>query len=193
MKKIIPAQTGQCFNLKKNQLLKVTDPEGQQVADLFCFGLQDQTSILSGGRSIDYADTIYLTQGHDLYSNQSEVMLRIIEDTCGRHDFLMTPCSLKMFQIVTGNKDYHPSCLENLAKGFQEYGISEHLIGTTFNIFMNVAVKETGPLQIESPLSKPGDYIIFQAQMDLIIGLTACSHEETNAHKCKPIMYEIIS
>ena len=142
---------------------------------------------------MDYADSIYLSTGQDLYSNRSNVMLRIVEDTCGRHDLLMTPCSLKMFQLVSGTHEYHPSCHENLAQNLAEFGIGPDQISTTFNIFMNVEARADGRVSIRVPLSVAGDSITFHAAMDLIVGLTACSHEETNDGTCKPIEYEILS
>ena len=118
-------------------------------------------------------------------------MLTIEEDTCGRHDFLMPPCSLKMFQIVSGSDVYHKSCHENLGHALKEFGISDDEIATAFNIFMHVKVSEAGRLSIEPPLSRPGDFILFRAQQNLIVALAACSHEETNAGQCKPIEWEI--
>jgi uncharacterized protein YcgI (DUF1989 family) len=56
---------------------------------------------------------------------------------------------------------------------------------------MNVAVRETGKIQILPPESRPGDRIVFEAQCDLLVALTACSHEGTNSGVCKPIHYRI--
>ena len=189
---LIPAQTGKAFRLKKGEHLKVIDPEGEQVSDLFCFSDDGSKDPLSSGRSIDYNESIYLTTGHKLYSNSGKVMLTIIQDTCGRHDFLVTPCSLQMFQMMSGNLDYHPSCQENLIQNLKEYGIPEDSITTTFNIFMNVPVSENGSIKVLKPNSKADDFIIFKAEMDLIVGLTACSDEGTNNGRCKPIQYEIL-
>ncbi|MBC7370080.1 MAG: urea carboxylase-associated family protein [Bdellovibrionaceae bacterium] len=190
-KERIDIQKGVCFPLLKGQVLKVIDPYGEQVSDLFCFNLHDNAESLSAGRSIDYNDTIYLTTGHKLYSNRSNVLLEILEDRCGRHDFLMTPCSLKMFQIVAQSEDYHPSCHENLALNFAAHKITPDQISTTFNIFMNVQVAAAGEIKIERPLSKSGDFILLKAHTDLLVGLTACSHEETNGGTLKPIDFEI--
>lgn len=184
-------QSGKAFRLKKGQFLKVIDPEGEQVSDLFCFSDDGLKDALSSGRSIDYNETIYLSVGHKLYANSGNVMLTIIEDTCGRHDFLVTPCSLQMFQMINGTVDYHPSCLENLSDPLKEFGINENSITTTFNIFMNVPVAENGKISVLPPKSRPGDYIIFKAEIDLIVGLTACSDEGTNNGCCKPISFEI--
>lgn len=187
----MPPQTGASLILKKGERLRVFSPQGQQVADLFCFNADDKGESLSSGRSVDYNDTLLLTTNHCLYSNRSNVMLKILEDSCGRHDFLMTPCSLRMFQIVAGNQDYHPSCQENLSQHLKAFGIHEDQISTTFNIFMNVSFQEQGSLAILPPLAGKNDFILFEAAMDLVVGLTACSHEETNAGHCKSICYQV--
>ena len=164
----IPIQSGAGFKILRGQKLKVTTPDGGQVSDLFCFNLHDKSEVFSASRSIDYNDRIYLSCGDFLYSNRSQEMFQIIEDTCGRHDLLMPPCSLKMFQIVSQNNEYHPSCHENLAKAAKIFDISEDQIGTAFNLFMNVTVSNTGKVQIEKSLSKANDYIILKAEMDLL-------------------------
>lgn len=190
--RILAPQTGTAFKLNRGQKLRVVDPHGQQVSDLFCVSASDPNEYLSGGRSIDYAERIYLSAEDFLYSNRSHKMLKIIEDSCGRHDFLLTPCSLKMFQIVSGSKEFHPSCDENLASSLAVFHVPADRISTTFNIFMNVSVDGQGGLSIRPPLSKAGDSILFEACMDLIVGLTACSHEQTNAGVCKEIHFEVI-
>jgi uncharacterized protein len=188
----IAPQTGVAFEMRRGQLLRVVDPQGGQVSDLFCFSAEDPAEHFSASRSIDYADTLFVTAGHVLYSNRSRPMLSILEDSCGRHDLLMPPCSLRMFQIVAGNDDYHPSCHENLAKNLNGFGFGPDAIGTTFNIFMNVTVAASGAIQIAPPLSRAGASILMQARMDLFVGLTACSHEGTNSGLCKPIQYQVL-
>jgi hypothetical protein len=185
-------QTGIGLTIKKNQLLRIIDPQGEQVSDLTAFALEDKAEWLSSGRTIDYANKIYLTTGNTLYSNRSRPMLTIIEDTVGRHDFLLTPCSPETFQIIYNNHEYHPSCFENLYTNLAQFGISPDVIPTTLNVFMNVVVLETGELRIDPPPSKAGDYIVFRAEMDLILGITACSAEMSNNYSFKPIDVEII-
>lgn len=189
----IQPRSGAGFTLRKGQTLKITDPEGLQVADFYCFAAGDPREALSAGRSIDYNDTLRLTSGHSLYSNRSAVMAVIGEDTCGRHDLLMPPCSLRMFQLVAGNEAYYPSCHENLAKAFAPFGLGPDRISTTFNVFMNVEIRPDGELSILPPRSKAGDFLVLEARMDLIVGLTACSHAESSAGAFKPIRYEIFA
>jgi uncharacterized protein YcgI (DUF1989 family) len=187
-------QTGTAFEMVKGQLLRVIDLEGEQVADLIAFARADKTESLSSGRSLDYAGRIYLTTGDILYSNRSRPMFTIVRDDVGRHDFLLTPCSRETFEIIYREKNYHPSCFENLSKHLAAFGILPDSIPTTFNIFMNVEIDATsGKMSILPPRSKAGDALTFRAEMDLIIGLTACSAEMSNNYELKPIGYEIVA
>jgi len=86
---------------------------------------------------------------------------------------------------------YHPSCFENLCLGLQQFGIEPDQVSTTLNIFMNVWTDETGELHIDPPTSRAGDRFVLRAEMDLHVGLTACSAEKSNGGVCKPIDYAI--
>lgn len=190
--KIIPPRSGVAFILKKEQRLKVVDIEGEQVSDFVCYNLNDKAEYLSSGRTIDYAETIFLTKGHPFYSNRSNIMFEIMEDTVGRHDFLLTPCSADTFRIIYGHEQPHQGCFGNLYAALKEYGIRPDDIPISFNIFMHVTVDgETGKVAVLPPKSKAGDYVVIEAKMDLIVGLTACSAEMTNNYSFKPIGYEI--
>jgi uncharacterized protein YcgI (DUF1989 family) len=184
-------QTGTGFEIGRGQLLKIIDPVGEQVSDLTSFGSADHAEWLSSGRTIDYANTIYPTTGHVLYSNRSRPMWNIVEDTVGRHDFLLTPCSPETFQIIYKTQGHHPSCFENLSRALAPYDISPDSIPTTFNVFMNVEVAPTGDLRILAPLSRAGDHVLLEAQMDMIVGVTACSAELSNNGRFKPIDIEV--
>ncbi len=187
----IAPQCGVSFKLAKGELLRVYDPQGEQVADLFAFKDGDAACSLSSGRSIDYAGKIYLSTGDVLYANDSREMFTIVADTVGRHDFLLTPCSQEMFEKLYHWQGHHPSCFENLCNAFEPHGIASQQISTSFNIFMNVAVDANGAVRVLAPSSKPGDYIELRAEMDLICGLTACSAEQSNNGSFKPIDYRI--
>ncbi len=190
--KIIPPRSGAAFMLKKGELLKVIDIEGEQVSDLICYNLHDKAEYLSSGRTIDYAETIFLTKGHSFYSNRSSIMLEMIGDTVGRHDFLLSPCSAEMFRIIYGHTEPHRGCAGNLAAALRDFGIEADNIPVCFNIFMHVEVDgATGKISVLPPESRAGDHVVFEAKMDLIVGMTACSAGMTNNFSFKPIGYSI--
>lgn len=187
----IAPQSGTAFVLRKGQTLRVVDPCGEQVADLYAVALDEAGCWLSSGRSIDYAGRIYLTTGDVLYANNSRKMLTITADTVGRHDFLLTPCSQEMFEILYRCDGHHPSCFENLARSMRRFGVDPACIHTTFNIFMNVTLDSEGRVTVGVPRSRAGDSMELRAEMDLVCGLTACSAEGSNNGSFKPIDYEV--
>lgn len=186
-------QTGTGFALHEGDLLSVVDPLGGQVSDFYCLAADDHAEVLSSGRTIDYTSRLLVSTGDLLYSNRSRPMVTIVEDTCGRHDFLLTPCSQDTFDILYPdlNGAEHPSCLGNLLSALAPFGVRPDQIGTTFNIFMNVWWEPDGTVHIDPPTSRPGDRIVLRAEMDLHVGLTACSAEKSNGGVCKPIDYRI--
>jgi uncharacterized protein YcgI (DUF1989 family) len=188
----IPPRSGTAFRLRKGDVLTVIDPKGVQVADLLAFNVDDIDEVISSGRSLDYAETIRLTTGHNLYSNRSRVMLEIIDDDVGVHDFLLTPCSIDTFLYFYPDEPVHRGCFGNLAAALAPYGVTPDRIPVAFNCFMNVTVDgDTGKLAVLPPISKAGDRIRFRAAMDLVIGLTACSAHASNGGSFKPIHYRI--
>lgn len=190
----IPPRSGAAFTLKKGERLMITDIQGEQVSDFICFNKHDTKEYLSSGRTIDYAETIFLTKGNPFYSNRSNIMFDIVEDTVGRHDFLLTPCSADTFRIIYGDTNPHRGCFGNLCEALEPYGIAPDEIPICFNVFMHVAVDgDTGKISVLPPKSKAGDHIVIEAKMDLIVGMTACSAEMSNNYSFKPIGYSVES
>jgi len=188
---IISKQSGKAFKLSKGETLTVIDPKGQQVSDMVMFNSDDLKEKLSSGKTLDFEESILLTKGNFLWSNRSNKMVKITEDTNGRNDFLLAPCSKETFKIMYDFEGYHPSCLENFYKNLKPYGLSMDDIPTAFNIFMNVQFDTNGKLNVLTPTSKAGDYIQFEAQMDVLVCLTACSAEDSNGGSFKPIHFTI--
>ena len=188
---IIPPRSGTAFRLARGDVLTVTDIEGVQVADLLAYNAEDVREVISNGRTLDYAETLRLTTGHRLYSNRSNPMLTIIEDSVGLHDFLLTPCSEATFRHFYPDQPVHRGCFGNLAAALEPYGVEPDMIPVAFNIFMNVPVHPDGRISVKPPVSRAGDTIRLRAEMPLIIGLTACSAYSSNGGSFKPIGYSI--
>ena len=188
----IPPRSGTAFKIRKGQRLRVVDPEGQQVSDMVSYNAVDTREYLSSGRTIDYASRQFIGLGDPLYSNRSNVMWEIVEDTCGRHDFTLTPCSREMFLRLYGPEHAHPGCFGNLAGALEPYGIGPDAVPIAFNIFMFVDIDgKTGEIAVRPPLSQPGDHILLEAKMDMIVALTACSAGQSNNFTFKPIDWAV--
>ena len=188
----IEPRSGTAIELAAGHTLTVTDIEGGQVADLLAVAADDVREVLSNGRTFDYAETIYLTTGAKLWSNRSNVMLEIVGDDVGRHDFLLTPCSEATFRLCYDDEPPHRGCQGNLLAALAPYGLTDDAIPAAFNCFMNVPVDgETGRFKVLPPVSKSGDTVTFRAAMDLVVGLTACSAPASNGGTFKPIGWAV--
>ena len=119
----IEKQSGKAFYLKKGHILTVIDPKGMQVSDMVLFNANDFNEKISSGKTLDFEESILISTGNFLWSNRSRKMAEILEDTNGRNDFLLAPCSKETFEIMYDYEGYHPSCLENLSKNLAPMGI----------------------------------------------------------------------
>ena len=119
-------------------------------------------------------------------------MLSIVADDVGRHDFLYAACSKEMYRIQYGIRENQSNCLDNLRNALSEVGPEPVVIPTPFNVFMNVEIMPDGRLTIQPPLSNKGDRIVFKAEMDLTVAISACPADLCNAGSQKPIWYEIL-
>lgn len=189
----IPPCSARAVELETGDELLIVDPEGQQVSDLVAFGRPDSAEYLSSGRSLDYASRLWLTTGDVLYSNRSRPMFTILEDSCGRHDFTLTPCSKDTFRIIYGEDEGRPGCEGNLATALAPWGIDVDRVPIAFNAFMHVAIDAaTSELRVLPPLSKAGDFLRLRAEMPLVAAMTACSAGQSNNFAFKPIDFRVV-
>lgn len=185
-------QTAMAFVLARDTRLEIIDPQGGQVADVAAFARSDVRERFSPGRTLDYNEKVWLSTGNYLYSNRSTRMLEIEQDDVGRHDILLAPCSARMFELLRGIKD-HPSCHANLSRALQAFGVGPDDVEATFNAFMNVSLTPQGGIGIGAPRSQAGDRIVLRSLIDLVVGVSACSSEHTNAGACKQIDFRILA
>jgi len=189
----ISPQSGTAFTIKQGQIIRIIDVEGEQVSDLFCFAKDEVEEHLSSGHTTDYNGKLFLSKGDTLYSNRSNPMFTIVADQVGKHIMLYAPCSQEMFVKSYGVIEAHPNCFDNLVTNLMNYGIQASKITIPFNIFMNIEISRQGKITIQSPLSKAGDYIELRAEMNMIVGVTACSAGKCNNFKWTPIDVEVYS
>ena len=190
---LLEAHTGLALKIQVDQILRVTDIEGSQVVDLISYSQEDPQEYLSSPRTMDFNSKIFFSTADILYSDQSKPMWTITNDNVGHHCFLFAPCDQKMFEITYGVTDAHPNCYDNLSISLAEFGIQPAQIFVPFNIFMNARISENGEIDIQPPLSNPGDFIELRAEMDMILGISACSAYKSNDFTFGPIRLEVLS
>jgi uncharacterized protein len=176
----IPPASGGAWRVPAGGLVRVTDVEGGQSGDVFFVDADEVTDGLSNGRSFDYNGTVSLSVGATLYSSRSRPLATIIDDDVRRHDFLYTPCSQEMYEIQYGVTEPHPNCYDNLTGALAGLGVPAATVTVAFNVFMCTSVAADGSLSIAPPRSRAGDSIVFRAERDVFVAVSACPASAAN-------------
>ncbi len=181
----IPACGGAAIEMAEGETVTVVDVEGGQVADFFAERAGDPGEFLSPAVTIDCNESLRLHVGDFLYTNRYRPMFQVVCDEVGEHDLLFPCCRPEMYDFFYQNGDGHPNCYDNINRAL---GAHRPIIQPV-NLFMHTTVDGTGKITIHPPVSKAGNKIVLQAQMDVRLGIAACSVSEgtCNSRVCSPI------
>ena len=171
---VIPPMSAKAFDVGAGETVRIIDVEGRQPGDFVAFRADDLSVRFSQARTRVENRSVRITTGHTLWTNEPHprIMFAVIDDTCGEHDLLYTPCSRYVLEKRFGVSG--DGCLENLAKALSPWGITTHEIADPLNLFFSVRI-DGGAMQIEDPVSKPGDHIDLKAAMDCLVAISTCS------------------
>lgn len=185
------------FEIETGQRLKLTQPKGEQVADLISFNRDDVREMLSMHSSRAVNLNWKLTAPHVLYSNRTREMWKIEEDLTGENYCGGGYCSEHLNIMRYGGKGKGaPNCQANLEVAVHGYGMDRWSfnIDACFNVFMTVAYDANAAWEIRAPKGKPGDYMIMRALMSQIVAISNCPilFNPCNNFKLKPLTLEIL-
>ena len=185
MEYIINACQGKAIDVTKGQLITVVDIEGGQVVDFFAENITDGNEFVSPGVTTDCNESLRLNVGDTVYSNLYNPMFTVVADDVGEHDLLHPCCRPEMYEFFYHNGEEHPNCLDNINSNLSR----KHPIIHPINLFMYTAIEPNGKIVVKPPLSKAGDKITLRAEMDVRLGIAACSVSESdcNSGKCSAI------
>lgn len=178
--------------ISRGQVLRIKDLEGRQVGDLVAFNRNNMAEKFWISNTIRLNGTIFMTQGHVLYSELSNPMFTVIADTCGQHDLLAGSCNAQIDKVRYG-VDNHFGCVENFVAALEPYGIRREDVPMSLNLFMNCPVQASGAWTIATPVSKAGDYVDLRAEMDCVFALSNCPQDlnPCNDGALKPLQVTI--
>ncbi len=189
---VIPAGDFFMHPVKRGQTFRILDLEGNQAVDTLFYNASDPAERYSAVDTIRTQGNIYLTAGTRLLSNEGNVMLTIIADTCGRHDTLGGACAAEsnMVRYELGKKFMH-SCRDSYMLALAEWGggMSKRDLPSNINFFMNVPVTPQGKLTFEDGISAPGRYVEMRAEMDVVVLISNCPqlNNPCNAYNPTPV------
>jgi hypothetical protein len=173
----IPARRGAAARARAGQCIRIVNTHGTQVVDTWAFSADDVTEWMAMEASRAWFMKLAAAVGDSFVTNRRRPILTLIEDTsrCA-HDTLMAPCDAQRYGLL-GVTGYHDNCRDNLHAALREVGVAVPATPPSLNIFMNIPWTADGRLSWGEPVSAPGSYALFQAEMDLVVAFSACPQD----------------
>ena len=197
---IVPAGEPWMGVVRCGQRFRIVDLEGNQAVDTLFYNAADSAEHYSAQNTIQAQQRIYLTTGTVLLSNRGRPMLRIEEDTCGRHDTLGGACSSESNTVRYAlDKRYMHSCRDSFLLALarhasqSEGSLTKRDLPSNINFFMNVPVTPAGQLRFADGISAAGRHVELEALMDTRVLISNCPqlNNPCNAYNPTPVRIKV--
>jgi hypothetical protein len=171
----IPGYQGRAIIIERDNVFRVVDVEGCQIADMFVMSAEDPREYFSPAMTRQVISRLTPKPGDSLYSNRRNPMLAFVKDISdGPHDMAFAPCDSGFYADLGGDQS-HPNCRDNFYNAMGEINVHIEPPPDPFNLFQNTVPKMDGDYEVGQTLTKAGDYVEFRTEMDVIVVVTACS------------------
>jgi uncharacterized protein YcgI (DUF1989 family) len=210
---IVPPRQGRAFDVPAGHFFRIVSIEGPQVGDLNLWNAANLAERFFSGKTRALNAT-HVSTGARLWSALPYLrpMATITRDTldwygfdadgAGVHDVIGTRCDPYTNRLLTG-ADYHHCCHSNLTRALAQRmrltnREAEPHVHDVLNVFMCTGFeRHTHRYFMKASPVRPGDFIEFFAEIDLIGALSACPYGDgdearsSDAAPCHPLKVEI--
>ena len=174
----IPRASARSYEVKKGEYIQILDVEGRQCSDFMVFGAEELQAGIQ--LEIDPTTTRSLVGQSfpqpgifsKFYDRKQRPVLEMVRDTVGRHDTFNLTCTDRYYEEL--GYVGHVTCTGNFNNQLDKYGIESRQGWSSVNFFYNTAVDAQNQIYFDEPWSRPGDYVMLQAQQDLVCLSSAC-------------------
>lgn len=181
--------------VKKGQVVRILDLEGNQAVDTLFYNANNSEERYDANNTIRAQGNLYLSAGSKLLSNDGNLMLTIVADTCGRHDTLGGACSAESNTLRYALEKHHMhSCRDSFVMALAEHddGMSKRDLPSNINFFMNVPVTPDGKLTFADGISAAGRYVEMRAEMDVLVLISNCPQLNNPCNAYNPTPVEVL-
>ena len=186
----IPALQPWSRIIRKGQILRIIDLQGNQAVDTLFYRADDPSERYSAQDTMVNQGNIFITTGTEILSNEGNVMMTVIADECGRHDTVGGACSMESNSVRYGlHKKHLHACVENYLIELSKYEMNKRDLVSNINFYMNVPVSADGTLEIVDGISEAGKIVELRAEMDVMVLISNCPqvNNPCNAYNPTPI------
>ncbi|MGV0023393.1 urea amidolyase associated protein UAAP2 [Phormidesmis priestleyi] len=190
---VLPARKPWAKVIKKGQILRIVDLGGNQAVDFLVYNADDTSERYSAPETIRAQNNIFITTGTQLYSNDGNVLMTVLNDTCGRHDTSGGACSCESNSVRFGlDKKWQHACVENFLYALKDYGMGKRDMTSNINFFMNVPVSQDGTLEIVDGISDPDSIVDLRAEMNALVVISNCPQMNNPCNGYNPTPVQLI-
>ena len=210
---IVPPRDARTFDVQAGHFFRIVSIEGAQVGDLNLWSAANLTERFFSGKTRALHGT-HVSTGDRLWSTLPYLrpMATITHDTLGWygfdadgggvHDVIGTRCDPYTNRLLSGG-DYHHCCHSNLTRALASARAlpvreAEMYVHDVLNVFMCTGfTRDTHEYFMKASPVRPGDFIEFFAEIDLLGALSACpggdcgATHSSDAAACHPLKVEI--
>ena len=213
---VVPAREARCFAVTAGQFFRIRSVEGPQVGDLNLWAAGDLRERFYSGKTRALHGT-HLSSGDRMWSSFPYLrpMALITDDTLdwygfdafggAVHDVIGTRCDPYTHNLLSDGGQYHHCCHSNLTRALADWtGLplpeAEAHVHDVLNVFMCTGfTRDTGQYFMKASPVRPGDYIEFFAEIDLVGGMSACpggdcsAEHSSDVSACHPLLVEVFA
>lgn len=210
---VVPPRDARCFEVPAGHFFRICSIEGPQVGDLNLWNAADLNERFYSGKTRALHGT-HLSTGDRMWSSLPALrpMATITDDTLdwygfdefggSVHDVIGTRCDPYTHKLLSGGQ-YHHCCHSNLTRALADardlsLHEAERHVHDVLNVFMCTGfTRDTGQYFMKASPVRPGDYLEFFAEIDLLGGLSACpggdcsDQHSSDVAACFPLLVEV--
>ena len=211
---LVPPREARCFHVPAGSFFRISSVEGSQVGDLNLWAADNFDERFYSGKTRALHGT-HLSTGDRMWSSFPAMrpMATIVADTLdwygfdefggAVHDVIGTRCDPYTHHLLSAGDHYHHCCHSNLTRAVVEHTgvaveVAQAQVHDVLNVFMCTGfMRDTGQYFMKASPVRPGDYIEFFAEIDLVGGLSACpggncaDEHSSDAAQCHPLQVDI--
>jgi urea carboxylase-associated protein 1 len=190
---LVPARAPWSGIVRRGQLLSIVDLGGNQAVDCLLYNAADPIERYSAPDTITAQQSIVLSTGTVLMSNEANPMMTIVADECGVHDTIGGACSKESNSLRYGHHTVHQhACVENFLIEGSRWGLNKRDLVSNINWYMNVPVEADGTLGIVDGRSAPGLRIVLRAEVDTLVLISNCPQINNPCNGFNPTAVQLV-